>query len=308
MDRDLVVVIATANRGGLLRRTLASLAECSKPASYRETVIIENGAKTGAEDIIRSYHSSLKTRYLYAEQPNKSGALNAALEVVGDCLVFFTDDDVRVHPNTLCAYADAARGVHRRQYYGGPTRVDYQSEPADWLKAYLPPSARGWYLENNPGSGKKTVFLGCNWAAYVCDIKDAGGFNSRFGPGALTGSTGQEANMQTRLWERGVKPVYVPEAMVWHYVPQEACSPKWIKKRAYRYGVECGMKYIYEGPRILGFPRWTIRALMKKSLAIALRSTTGGVQDRLHANYNFFFTYGYMWGSRISHTEVAKSD
>ncbi len=64
----------------------------------------------------------LKLRYLYLAHGNKSAALNAAMETLGDCLIFFTDDDVRVDPGVLTAYAEAAAargpGHFRRTRWG----------------------------------------------------------------------------------------------------------------------------------------------------------------------------------------------
>ena len=59
---------------------------------------------------------------MYVPRGNKSAALNAVLETIGNSLVFFTDDDVRLAPTTLCAYAEAARNTGPGHFYGGPTR------------------------------------------------------------------------------------------------------------------------------------------------------------------------------------------
>ena len=147
MARALTTVIATNGRPDLLRRTLESLAACMKPTLYRGTIIVENGVKAGAEEVVGSCHPGLNARYLYDNRGNKCHALNTALEQVEEGLIFFTDDDVRIHPNTLCVYAEEAAGVEAGQFYGGPTGVDYEREPAEWLRPYLPASARGLQLE-----------------------------------------------------------------------------------------------------------------------------------------------------------------
>ena len=124
MAHNLVVVIATAGRSRLLRRTLGSLAACVKPSIYRETIIVENGPKGDVEKIVSQYAPSLNARYLYVTLANKSNAVNQALAILEECLIFFTDDDVRFHPGTLCAYAQAAEGVETGVFYGGPLSID----------------------------------------------------------------------------------------------------------------------------------------------------------------------------------------
>lgn len=306
MADDLIAVIATAGRPELLRRTLTSLAECQKPDIYRETVVVENGPKAGSEEVVRLYHSSLKARYVYVPLANKSHALNTVLEMVGDCLIFFTDDDVRMHPGTLCAYAETAAGFKGEQFYGGPTDVDYEREPPEWLKAYLPPSARGWRLDEKFREEpvflllrERPQFLGCNWAAFVSDLRNAGGFDERIGPGSATGSTGQEIDMQTRLWKRGVRAVYVPKAMVSHYVPVQRCSPKWAARRAYRNGIHRGIRDVSRLTTIMGFPRWMVRTWLMSGLNL-IRAVGHDPCTRFDAYYKFMNACGYMHGSRIA--------
>ena len=60
---DFVVNIATSGRPELLRRTLESLKECEEPVGYRETVVVENGPRGGAEAVVRAARSWLNVRY-----------------------------------------------------------------------------------------------------------------------------------------------------------------------------------------------------------------------------------------------------
>ena len=53
MIANLIVVIPTHDRTALLARTLRSLAECQKPASFARVIVIENGSQCGAEEVVR---------------------------------------------------------------------------------------------------------------------------------------------------------------------------------------------------------------------------------------------------------------
>ena len=225
----LYVLLATHERPGLLRRTLGSLSECRKPDTYEATVVAENGSKSGAEEIVRAYEDTLDARYRYASRGNKSHALNTALRDIDDGLIFFTDDDVRVHPEVLVRYAEAARGLDGGVYFGGPTDVDYEEAPPDWIISSLPYSAKGWSRDSDWGYA-----LGFNWAAFATDLKACEGFNEERGPGS--GSIGQETDMQKRLEASGVEQRFVDGGRVWHYVPRERCSPRWLLGRYYRMG------------------------------------------------------------------------
>ena len=67
-------------------------------------------------------------------------------------------------------------------------------------------------------------FLGFNWAASASDLIRMGGFNEERGPGTV--SRGQETDMQERMLKDGMRGRYLPDALVWHYVPRARCSPE----------------------------------------------------------------------------------
>src|SRR5579872_392017 len=168
---DLVVNIPTSGRPDLLRRTLGSLGECELPAGYVETLVIENGPRAGAEEVVRSARRELRARYMHVPRGNKSGALNAALKCLGECLVFFTDDDVRFDRRTLCEYADMAREKGPGFFFGGPVNVDYEAAPPEWLREFLPCSAKGWRPNRSEGRIESERFIGSNWAAFSEDLR-----------------------------------------------------------------------------------------------------------------------------------------
>ncbi len=237
----LTVLIPTHGRPTLLGRTLASLASCPLPEGYREAVVVENGSRAGADAVmaeVSAAHPHLRLRYMHVERANKSHALNEALATVGEGLVVFFDDDVRLEPGVLEAYAEAANATGAGHFYGGSMGVDYEQEPPEWVRRLLPLSARGVDLHEKERTWH--LYLGCNWVAFTEDIRAAGGFNADFGPGSPTGATGQEADMQERLLARGVHQVDVPDALVWHYVPKERSTLRWLIRRKYRGGTQHG--------------------------------------------------------------------
>ena len=155
MAKSLVVVIPTSNRLDLLKRTLDSFSDCSLPAIYREAVVVENGAKQVAESVAAQFKGKINLRYIYTPTGNKSHALNTVLETIEDSLVIFFDDDVRMDPGILEAYADASKGKDSGEFYGGPFQVDYVKPPPQWLREFLPRAAIGWNLGAEPRKIRK---------------------------------------------------------------------------------------------------------------------------------------------------------
>lgn len=269
MAAPLYVLIPTHGRAPLLERTLRSVAGAARPDGFRGVWVVENGSPSGADEVVRRVAAdapALGVRYLHHEGANKSAALNSALAHVedDDALLVLLDDDVRVDPGVLTAYAEAARHSPRA-YFGGPVSCDYEEAPPDWLRPSLPHSARGYELDDR---GVMTdEYLGFNWAAYARDLEAVGGFDSRVGPGSPTGARGQETEMQGRLRAAGVGPVDVPAARVWHYVPKERSSVRWLLRRSKAMGRSVGATESLDQP-----DKSVILPILRSSLSLAKRA------------------------------------
>lgn len=236
----LYVLIATANRAKRLEDTLKSLAACRRPDNLEQVLVVENGPRYGVEQVLVNLSAALPLRYLYHPVANKSSALNAALEYLSEGLVVFLDDDVDCDPDLLAAYARAAARHGSGSYFGGRFNAIYESAPpAAWLRPFLPPSVTGF--DRDDEAGPPPYFFGCNWAAYVTDLKHAGGFDARFGPGSVPSATGQETDMHLRLDALGLRAVYVSDAKVSHSVPPENTTAPFALHRRRRSGVHCGL-------------------------------------------------------------------
>jgi glycosyltransferase involved in cell wall biosynthesis len=245
MAHSLRVLIAAAGKPELLGRTLASLAAAEKPATYRGALVVENGPRCGIENVVRSFGRENRFDHMYVPEANKSHALNCGLTRLSEDLVFMTDDDVRLHPQVLVAYDEAARDNEGGRIYGGPVRIDAEhGPPPSWMQRFYPQTiAEPWSL---PYPATTTLFnqnfMGTNWAAFAFDLLAVGGFDTRLGPGGTTGATGQETEAQRRLLARGARAVYVPGAIAWHYLHREFLDPAWVLKRTYKHGLEWGIR------------------------------------------------------------------
>ncbi len=240
-DQKIYIVIATHGRTTLLDRTLSSLKECSMPDRLDRVVVVENGAKCSAEDVVCAYSKFLPLQYLYHPVANKSCALNFAIEHIDDGLILFFDDDVRFVPETIMAYDQGSSTSLPGSFWGGPVGVDYEAPPSKWLQKHLPRSATGWALPESERH-RPDWFLGANWAAMASDLRNAGGFDVGFGPGDVTVARGQETNMQRRLRDMGIVPRYLSSALVYHYVPKERSSFEWLLDRRRQEGRGYGLR------------------------------------------------------------------
>ena len=261
MNKKIVIIIPTAKRSHLIKRTLESLSQCQKPKAFKKTIIVENGPKTDVERVVSKYKEELSIQYLYVERPNKANAMNEAAKQARDSFIYFSDDDVRYSKNVLIAYADAFSKRKGKEFYGGPVKVDYVKEPPpNWMFEFLPPSAKGFEITDGSNELRRgRLALGFNWAVFSEDILSIGGFNPNYGPGSPYVSMGDESDLQARLLDAGYRGVYVPDGIVWHYVPPERCNKRWLLKRTYNWGKEHGINSRASFPYL--WRRWLVTAV-----------------------------------------------
>jgi GT2 family glycosyltransferase len=255
MANKLWVLIATAGRPELLGRTLKFLAEAEKPPEYAGTLVVENGPPGGVAEIVRGFARQHRFAYLHVPEPNKSHALNCGLAQLEDGLLFLTDDDVRVDPHVLTAYVEAARDVPQGAFFGGAVHVDApHGLPPRWMRRYYPQTiAEAWSLPHHaPAVVAGQTFMGTNWAAFARDLWAVGGFDTRLGPGSALGVPGDETEAQWRLLKRGLWAVYVPGAVVWHYLHPQFLDPQWVLGRTYRHGLTWGIRRTCHGQPLAG--------------------------------------------------------
>jgi glycosyltransferase involved in cell wall biosynthesis len=294
------VVIATHRRARLLEGVLQDLASVPLPREVEELLVLENGVRDETEGVCRRFNEALPIRYHYVEEAGKSNALNVGLAMTRAELIVFFDDDIRVAPQSLGAFVDAARRHGPGHFFGGPVEPDYAGEPPpSWLRPWLAASVIGWDL----GASERhhDEFLGANWAAFRADLVAAGGFVKGLGPNAEFRTVGQEVEMQERLVAREHRGVYVPGARVRHLVAADQCSLRWVRRRWRQQSLSRVMlspTHIGE-PQIAGVPRFLWRQYATDiSRALAARLTAPRSDRRMRAELALAVTTGKMLGYR----------
>lgn len=272
-----IVMIATSGKASGIEQTLLSLASCHLPDRFNGTFVIENGEKSNLKSNLSSLPNHLNIHYFYQEKGNKSLALNfgiSQLDPASDYFIFFTDDDVEFNPDILKVYFSVMEKYETGNYFGGKVFARHETPPPQWLYPILPSSAIGWpneftNLEHN------FTFIGNNWAAYKSDIITTGGFDPQFGPGTKPRRIGQEFNMQERMFKRGLNPVFIQEAQVWHSIPENKSNLKFALNRQYQYGLKmhfvCGSNARTRAKFILSELKSIVAFLGKGVLTLSFR-------------------------------------
>lgn len=259
----ITVLIPTHKRNVLLSSLLDSLSDAVLPEVVEAVYVIENGSHE-SEGLVASYSERgyIPLRYVHFEEGNKSAALNQVIEGLSDAsFLLFLDDDVTICPDYFVRYEAALRTHAEGHYYGGPVEAFYEEAPDPDLLMFMPVSSIAFkkpYLQ--PTISDSATFLGCNWGCYKSSLSLIGGFNRELGPGAGSTARGQETDAQQRLFSRGLKPVYVPEATVYHFVPAKHLTKDWIFQRVYQSGIKVGIT----NKSVANAAGWLVKLLILK--------------------------------------------
>lgn len=239
------ILVPTHKRPELLRRFLTSMVPIIEEVPGAIIHVIENGGQ-GSQAIVNEFTHQLTLRHYQLRQGNKSLALNHVIrQIPKDAFFLFFDDDIAVQPGTLHAFLAAATTFGPGHYFGGAQHPVYELLPEKKMLPYLPPSSRKFDLsrgEQYRRFSKFQFFIGSVWACFASDLDDVDNFNENFGPGAPSGARGQETDAQLRLFQAGVFPVFVRDAVVDNAVSPGMVSADYAVNRIFLSSIHRGVE------------------------------------------------------------------
>jgi glycosyltransferase involved in cell wall biosynthesis len=239
------VAICTYNRCQSLPKTLDSLVAMDKPEGAWELLVIDNNSSDQTAEIVQSYSNRLPMKYIFEERQGLAHARNRALkECTGDLLIF-TDDDVVVSKEWLCAYVAAASQYPAADYFGGRILPYWPQGRPGWVKDESMPLIGGLLGHYDLGSITRLYSendmhpFGANFVLRRSLFERLPSFNPEFGVSGKTPGRGEEAEYFQRAHTQGSIGVYVGEALCLHAVNPDHLSLKFL----YRFGVQKGLAH-----------------------------------------------------------------
>jgi len=236
------VIIATHNRAALLARLLDSLRAADRPPElYVRVIVVDNHSTDNTREIVLSTAPVLGAHpvYLYEPALGKTIALNRALKSVDADLVGFLDDDEEVDRKWLTTIWRAFQDPSV-DFISGPYRPNWGAAPPPWLpKAY--PAIVGWidpgdhvlkYGENYDG-----IMMGGNAIVRRAMIDRVGPYNVDLGRTGGRLTTGEDADYHDRLMAAGARGYYLPDLVIYHYVPPERLTKRYHRQWCFYRGI-----------------------------------------------------------------------
>ena len=230
-DTTLSLIISTRNRSASLARTLESLRKLRTCLAW-ELVIVDNGSSDNTQVILKDFVARFSGPVRLVSEPKRglANAHNAGCRMAKSPICVFTDDDCYPSADFLDAVSLCFSEDPRIGFIGG--RILPWSE--DDCKITIQESVQR--VTFAPYSFIPTgVIQGANFACRRAAIEAVGGFDSRFGPGALFFNA-EEVELLARISAAGWAGAYDPTPVVYHDHGRKNGWHEWRVMRSYDRG------------------------------------------------------------------------
>ena len=238
----LSLIIPTHNRSERLIAALESVIRQDLPAADWECVVVSNNS---TDDTVARFgdfaarYPGLNLRLVTEDGPGVSYARNRGIAETSAPLLVFIDDDERINPGFLRAYADFFDAHPDAVVAGGRIIAEYVTGRPAWLSKYteMPianpmdfgDAVRPFPAGRVPGGG--------NMAFRRSAALRYGGFDPSLGRVGRMLIGGEENDFFERLMRGGESCWYVPGAVMWHIIPPEKLTESYFRRLCYNVGV-----------------------------------------------------------------------
>ena len=238
----LSLIVATYNRSASLIRALESVAQQNAPASEWECIVINNNSSDDTQERFAEFaaaHPDLNMRMVTELRQGLSFARNRGIRESEAEYIAIIDDDERISPDFITSYISLFDSTPDAVAAGGPIVAEYPSGRPRWMSHFTErPVANTMYFGDKvrefpegriPGGG--------NMALRRSAVRRYGVFDTSLGYVGESLIGGEESDLFERLRIAEAKYYYVPTAVMYHIIPPEKLTQKYLSRLSYNVGV-----------------------------------------------------------------------
>ena len=238
----LSLIVATYNRSASLINALESVAQQNAPASEWECIVINNNSSDDTPERFAEFaaaHPDLNMRMVTELRQGLSFARNRGIRESEAEYIAIIDDDERISPDFISSYISLFDSTPDAVAAGGPIVAEYPSGRPRWMSHFTErPVANTMYFGDKvrefpegriPGGG--------NMAMRRSAVRRYGVFDTSLGYVGDSLIGGEESDLFERLRIAEAKYYYVPTAVMYHIIPPEKLTQKYLSRLSYNIGV-----------------------------------------------------------------------
>lgn len=268
------VLVRTHNRSVLLKKCLASLVKQSFKGEH-EILVIDSASTDNTSLVVKEFSSSNpQIRYIYEPIAGAARARKKGLESApGDILVWI-DDDCTADKEWLENIVKVFSMDIQADIVGGQVIINWETKRPAWLPETLERALGKQKLADT--LSPVNMVNGANIAYRAALAKKITFDMSALGPsGGSKKVMSEDAEFCRQARIQGAKIYFTPDAVVYHYVPRQHSTLKYLLGRYYVVGRSNAIRYqlMYPNDKIDCAKRITkgFLNLVVKSLAFILK-------------------------------------
>lgn len=291
-DIQISAIICTHNRDTLLNQAIESLLSQDFSGPF-EIIVVDNASTDQTKRCVHSWMPNPRLRYVYEPTLGLSVARNTGASVARGPILAYLDDDAVACPQWLSALHDAFQSDEHLAIAGGKVNLRWPIgvAPPLWLSDNLTGSLGAFDLGDTPCPIDRPGMTprGVNYAIRALFLKGVGGFNVNLGRVGGNLLSNEEVYMTELALRMGWNVVYLPDALVSHYVSPERLRRRWFLRRGWWQGIsECYREQIADRAGIQQLRRGSERLLRGVVRAIRYR------RDSARSFDNLVYAYGQI--------------
>jgi glycosyltransferase involved in cell wall biosynthesis len=226
------VVIPTYNRSALLKQALDSLLRARVPRALTVNIIVvDNNSTDDTKAVVSQYAEASNGRvsYVFEKQQGRSPALNAGIAAATGDLTGFIDDDEEIDQSW---YETILEGFKNSEvdFIGGPYLPRFEGEVPGWL-----PKEYGAVVGIVDGGDKIAPFddsypgilMGGNAVFRREVLQRVGPYSTALGRSGARLLSCEDEDMYERLQAAGAHGIYLPQLIVYHFIPRERLTKRY---------------------------------------------------------------------------------
>ena len=233
-------VVATYNRDRYLPTVLESLKNQSLEPGKFEIIIIDNNCTDTTAEISNRFireNPEIQSGYYLEKKQGLSFGRNAGIALAKGDFITFIDDDAYIQNNfleILVNYFDAHPDVIAA---GGKILLHYEKKRPSWATPILEQFFGFFDRGDKEKQFRKDYPKGSNMTFRSLAFQKFGSFDHRLGRIGNKLMGAEEKEMFQRIYKARGKVMYLPTAVVYHFVPEERTKKSFLKRQALGVGI-----------------------------------------------------------------------
>lgn len=235
------VIICTYNRSEYLLRVLNKLNNQTFSNPEFEVIVVNNNSPDSTEIVCMDFkkmNPDLNFVYYFEERKGLSFARNSGIEISQGEFVIFLDDDAEPIYEYLENINAFLNNYPDCIAAGGRIFPNYETNSPAWMSDFLLPLVSAIDLGNNPKkfSGYKYP-IGANMIFKRSIFNKIGNFNTQLGRIGDRLLGGEEKEIFMKLANVTNQIYYIPNAIVYHFIPEKRIQLDYIRNMAIEIGI-----------------------------------------------------------------------